>query len=137
MSALETRSDFNDTKGNIMKTQVVKNTFKNWYSISSLGNSYYTKEALEDKENHPMQEKSPEQMSKFELMQYEVKQNKEEINQTKNRLEMLEHQIFEITDRIDSFKNDTDKIIEGIARRIQEAEQRYEENKSPNGSKAF
>lgn len=69
-------------------------------------------------------------------MQNEVKSNKEHIHSTKAKLEGLEVQIVEISEKMDKFRDATDMIIQGISRRIQEAEEVYQEAKSPNITKA-
>lgn len=70
----------------------------------------------------------------FQMLKAQVDYNKEEIAVMKNNVDRLENQIWEISTKMDKFKLDTDKIIEGITRRIQESELKYEENISPNKS---
>ena len=136
----------------------MRNTIKKSYSISSIGNSYYTFKGqfwqhldkfnfmdISDKENknyinhpiHPKNQMKEESREEIYFLKIQANENKQEISRTKQKVYFLEEQIVDITDKIDKFKCDTDKIIEGITRRIQEAELKYEENQSPCKSNTY
>ncbi|CAI2377741.1 unnamed protein product [Moneuplotes crassus] len=146
LSTLQTNASI--STANIMKTQVVKNTAQNSYSISSIGNSYYTQRCKSppdtEKENKCYyinfqscpQPKEKEQTDEFSLLITKIETNKKQIKHTRRKVDQLEGQIGDISEKLDGFKKDTDQIIEAISRRIQQAERTYEENSDPKSPSA-
>eukprot|EP00344_Euplotes_crassus_P004508 CAMPEP_0197006102 /NCGR_PEP_ID=MMETSP1380-20130617/32923_1 /TAXON_ID=5936 /ORGANISM="Euplotes crassus, Strain CT5" /LENGTH=279 /DNA_ID=CAMNT_0042425519 /DNA_START=21 /DNA_END=860 /DNA_ORIENTATION=- len=85
--------------------------------------------AQSDHENHTAQQRysvrdsvKDSVMSNYDMIK-QVDQGKEDIRNKKQRLKDLEEEILQISDKMTSYRNDTDLIIEELRERIDEREQ--------------